>query len=217
MPTEIYINNPIDGISQKNKNGLVTHYCSNNYNVRGYCTQSNTPFIFHIADITKCLIRDRLRTLQFLNEDPSMYGFNWTSWKAAVQASSRHFFDGEKTVRTKTQEKENNPRSSALKTFFKQLTQVDTTLTESEVKVIYGPLWDEYLDHQYYEPLYTRLFETTVSDSVPLKVVEKPQAHEHEDGTFCLTVEQYDAAKQMDLLRWMSQSPKIVMQRAASN
>ena len=169
---------------KKNKNGLVTHYCSQNYNVRGYCTQSNTPFIFHIADITKCLMRDRLRTLQFLNEDSSMYGFNWKGWKAAIGACSRLFFDGEKSVRTKALEKQVNPRSSALKTFFKQLTQVDTTLTESEVKVIFGPLWDEYLDHQYYEPLYTRLFETTVSNSVPLKVVEKPQAHVHEDGTF---------------------------------
>ena len=103
------------------------------------------------------------------------------------------------------------------KTFFKQLTQVDTTLTESEVKVIFGPLWDEYIDHQYYEPLYTRLFETTVSNSVPLKVVEKPQAHVHEDGTFCITPEQYEALKQHDLLHLMAQSPKIVMQRAASN
>lgn len=215
MQNNQYITCPIDGFTTiLNTRGRLAQYMRLTHDVRGYVTQNDTPFYFHIADIVRCLIRDRNRTLQFLNTDRQMWGLNAKQLRQAMTSRLRFYFKGDKEG--------NQTKSQAVKALLKQLWN-GQLCTESEARAILGEsLWTEYLSHEYYYPLESKIFETVEPHSLeetPTTTTPPSQtlSHTHDDGTFCLTAEQYEIAKQQDLLRFMINPPKIVLQRAASH
>ena len=215
MKNNHYITCPIDGVTSiQNTHGSLAQYMRRNHEVRGYVTQNDTPFYFHVADIIRCLIRDRNKTLQFLNTDRQMYGLNTTQFKGAMISSKRYYFAGDK--------EHNQSKSKQVKRLISHLWGgKGRAYTLSEARDIVGDsLWNEHKSHKGYVTLESKIFNDEPADTSeiqpPVEQSTESLAHVHEDGTFCLTVEQYEAAKQMDLLRFMEQSPKIVLQRAAS-
>lgn len=214
MSNNQYITCPIDGITTiLNTRGRLAQYMREHYKVRGYVTQSDTPYFFHIADVIRCLIRDRNKTLQFLNL--SVYGFKAKQFKDAMTTHKRFYYDGEVA--------DDQPKSKAVKELIKKLwTNNEQLYTESEARDVLGEsLWTEFLSHDHYVTLESKIFETPLSTDLNTEdYTPSPTqtlSHTHDDGTFCLTAEQYEIAKQQDLLRFMTNTPKIVLQRAASH
>ena len=214
MQNNNYITCPIDGFTPiHNTRGRLAQFMRITHKVRGYVSQNDTPFYFHIADIVRCLLRDRNRTLQFLNTDRQMWGLNAKQLRTAMTSRQRYYYEGDSV--------DNQSKSLALKALIKQLWD-GQPCTEEEARAILGDsLWTEYLSHEYYDPLTSKIFETNETSNLKVTqtTTEYPRetlSHTHDDGTFCLTAEQYEIAKQQDLLRFMTNPPKIVLQRAAS-
>lgn len=209
-----YIVSPVDGTSLKNSGGAVSQHLSKNYGVKGYVAQEKTPYVFHVADVARCLMKDRLKTLQWLDHDDKSFGFDTTKWRHAASSKSRQYFDGESKL--------NQPRSERLKDALLRLFSPTCAAVEhDEIVSSFGSIWNEHLSHDHYVTLESKIFETlhSLTDTDTQTSTDHPTqtlSHTHDDGTICITPTQYETLKTLDLLHLFPQEPQIVMQRAAS-
>lgn len=211
MQNNQFIICPIDGITSiHNTRGRLAQYMRLTHKIRGYVTQNDTPFYFHVADIVRCLIRDRNRTLLFLDTDRQMWGLNARKLKQAMISRLRYYYDGDSEY--------NQTKSLAVKALLKQLWNGEPCI-ESEARATFGDtLWNEYLSHEYYYPLTSKIFESNQTAVIETTTDYPTQtlSHTHDDGTVCITPTQYETLKTLDLLHLFNQEPQIVMGRAAS-
>ena len=193
------VTNPITGFSVGNKSGALS-LSLRSQGVFGYVSQEGSGQVFHVADVFRCLQHDFAATHAHLNSLAPE--FRSKGWFIAVKSTGKSYWPNE--GRGKDQSKTRRLKD----TFITAWNNPDYQCQHPEK--IFEHLWTEYQSHKHYFPLYDELFNKTTAE--PAQVHAPATAHTHDDGTLCLTVAQYEAAKSTGLLEIINQPLKVAVQ-----